>query len=385
MNYRGLEDACSLLEEDGMSDGSSSSSESDLHEPPLWGTISSPGHQTGIRRKTILAIACAFATAASLLLLSHRVAGSGRANDVLIGDVGAPLGLYEKVTDYGECIDYPYVKFHGVVRNNLGNRGPDPGDEGLVFNATVNHTGAGLHNAPLYIEVHNTSEYDIESEGWARDWNGLHGHFASVALKHATNVSLEISARLPGSNETLTLPRFGFSVFDLDVGPNGTVEYIELSGFDHFYVTANTLVNVDRNGMGTARFTATVQGDGSDNPEEPELLTLEQKHKSVTVEYSNVQKVPITIGAIGGFSGRVFSFTARPILLCAKTKTANGIVDPGEAETIENHTANGTHTPNGTANKTQQSGARECCDAGLLGFVLSLSLSYLTTVPLLTM
>jgi len=162
------------------------------------------------------------------------------------------------------------------------------------------------------------------------------------------------------------------------------VEYIELSGFDHFYVTANTLVNVDRNGMGTARFTATVEGDGSDNPEESELLTPEQKHKSVTVEYSNVQKVPITIGAIGGLSGRVFSFTARPILLCAKTKTANGTVDPGEAETIENHTANGTANKT-TANKTPQSGARGCCDAGFLGLMLSLSLSFLTTTPLLTM
>jgi len=89
------------------------------------------------------------------------------------------------------------------------------------------------------------------------------------------------------------------------------------------------------------------------------------------VEYSDVQKVPITIGAIGGSSGRVFTFSARPILLCAKTKTANGSIDPGEIETIENHT-------NGAGKNTGHSGTRDRCDAGFLGLMLSLSL--LTTL-----
>jgi len=405
MESRDLEETGSLLADHGVNDSPSFQWEADLHERQLQGTASSPGHQNGIHRKTFLTVACALATAASLLLLSQNVAGSGRTNDLLTTDIGAPLGLFENVTEYGECSDYPYVKFHKVLRNNLGNQGPDSGDEGLIFNATVNHTGAGLHNAPIQIEIHNTSEYHTEGKGWSRDWNGLHGHFASIALKHGTNASFEMTARLPGSKETLTFPRFGMSVFDLDVGPNGGVEYVELSDFDHFYVTADTLVKVHRDGMGTARFTATIQGNGTDNPDNPELLTLEHKHKSVTVEYSNVQKVPIKIGAIGGSNGRVFSFTARPILLCAKTKTANGNLDPGEKEIIEIHSSNGTatrtqgtangnvdpgeketkknhtiknHTANGTKNRTQGSGTREC-DAGFLGLVLFLSLSLLTT------
>jgi len=353
MWFRVPEGVCALVEEDSANDV--------LDKRPLRK-----------RSKVILTTSCALATAVSVLLLSPQVVGSGLTNDMLTADFDEPLGFVETVAEYGDCADYPYVQLHGVIKNNLGNHGPDSGDEGLVFNATGRHTGLGLNSTPLHIEIHNTSEYDVNYEKWNRKyWNGLHGHFGTIALDPGTNLSFEITARLPGSNDTLTMPKFAMSVFDLDIGSNNTVEFVELSSFDHYYITSNTTVTVDRGGKGLARFTATVYGNGTDNPEEPELLTVEQKHKSVTVEYSNVQKVPITIGAIGGSSGRVFTFSARPILLCAKTKTANGSIDPGEIETIENHT-------NGAGKNTGHSGTRDRCDAGFLGLMLSLSL--LTTL-----
>jgi len=277
----------------------------------------SPRHNLGISFR-VLAV-----TGILVMAVVVAVAGSLRASKGFFAarvDSSIVLASDEDASNEGMCDQYPFIRLQKNSHNNLGGVGPDEGKEGIYLLATLMRTGSGHDNQTVEIQIHATSPYTPPAPGWAK-LNGIDGHFARINIKHGTNVSFEISAHNLSSEEIISLPKAGMSFFDLDTGVDGnhSVEYVTVANFTHSYITKKSELLETKNADGSTTFTATREADGTDNPEDPLFLTMMQKHKSVTLEFENVEKIPVTIGASDGKTHRVFMFTARPVLRCAQT------------------------------------------------------------------
>merc|ERR1712129_586994 len=103
-------------------------------------------------------------------------------------------------------------------------------------------------------------------------------------------------------------------------------------------------VDVSEGTDGYVTFKATKEGTGVDNPQNPLMLTTEQKNKAVTVRYINTGNFEAELGSTGeGGNYRGFFFVFRPSLLCAKT------TDGKDPDIVPSDT---TTTPTTTSPKT---------------------------------
>merc|ERR1711994_136559 len=117
------------------------------------------------------------------------------------------------------------------------------------------------------------------------------------------------------------------SFFDLDKGPKAVEHVTVKDGFEIYYLSNETEVNVTEDGKFTT-FTATMEGTGTDNPTDPLALTPLQKNRAITIEYADAPYFDFEVGTSAGHTGRVFTFVFRPSLLCAKTKMPDGTLLP---------------------------------------------------------
>jgi hypothetical protein len=227
------------------------------------------------------------------------------------------------------CGATPLLKVHKVLHNNLGGHGPDEGAEGIFYEVGLYMKDHGLADVTGNVVIHATSPYHTSDKKKEKDYkpfNGLNGKFMSIGLKpgsdkSGTNLSFTVGAYNPETNESIILPFFSITFFDLDEGKNHkSSEYVLAKDFEHYYVEEDTEVNVTKMEDGVTRFGATKEGTGDDNPEESEALAPLMKNKAVTLSYLDRAHAEFTIGAEEGDSFRGFSFVLRPSLVCAKTK-----------------------------------------------------------------
>jgi hypothetical protein len=66
-------------------------------------------------------------------------------------------------------------------------------------------------------------------------------------------------------------------------------------------------------------FTATTEGDGSDNPVDPMTLTEQQRNRAVTLTFRKINEFNVTMASTSGWMPRYFTFLGRPSVLCALT------------------------------------------------------------------
>lgn len=233
------------------------------------------------------------------------------------------------------CEHLPFLRLMKKVSSNLGGDGPDKdAEEGIIYKAKAFHMG--LATDDLEVHLHATNEYhghhkkegdkveDFDPEykpAWPKE-NGIDGHFASVNIKPGSNVTLRVHAYDATKKKDLQMEKFAMTFFDLDTGINNThsIEYVHLSGFDNYFTTNETEVNVSQLEDGSYVFKATKEGNGDDNPKDPLLLTPLQKNRVVSFIWSDVEEVKFEIGATKGKTARVFDFALRPALRCAWTK-----------------------------------------------------------------
>merc|ERR1712039_688125 len=195
----------------------------------------------------------------------------------------------------------------------------------------------GLTGDDLQVHLHAVNEYhthnkkegtDVDPEykpAWPKE-NGIQGRFATVNIKPGTNVSLHLHAYDTKTKKDVEMKQFGLSFFDLDTGVdnNHSVEYIHIGGFDHYFLTNESEVNVKKLEDGTYIFMATKEGNGDDNPKNPNEMNVLQKNRAVSFQFSNTKDVKFEVGASPGKTARVFEFALRPALRCSKTKMEDG-------------------------------------------------------------
>jgi len=213
------------------------------------------------------------------------------------------------------CDGKPQIKLSRTLHSNLGNKGPDTGDEGIVFPGV--NMQPGNPNQDVLVVV-NATNNDVDSAS-----NGMWGKYAGISAKGGTKVHANFSLLDKNSRNPVILRELDITFFDLDRhGEGQEVEYIRIKKPDQYFLTKPTLVEATESDDGYVTFKATKNGNAADNPADPLLLTVEQKQKAVTVVYKDTNKFEVEMGSEGirndpNYRGFIFVF--RPSLLCART------------------------------------------------------------------
>merc|ERR1712217_845110 len=205
-----------------------------------------------------------------------------------------------------------------IVRNNLGNRGPDDSaEEGMVFEGVDLDPGHEDEDVDLHINALSTFE-----PAWVSrlGFRGTDNSFMSVNLKAGREVRLKISAKRPGTNEPMTLRKATFTFFDLDSHSSGdNKEYVKAAGSTGTITYEGTELVESDEGADEKMFKATTPGNGADNPTSPLSLTEQQLQRAVTFIYEPFTEAIVTLGSAGHqYHGRRFDFVGRPSLQCAR-------------------------------------------------------------------
>jgi hypothetical protein len=111
------------------------------------------------------------------------------------------------------CDDLAIVKVHELVHNNLGGKGPDQGEEGMIYNMGIfmaDANGNKLADIKVKVAVHATSPYNM---GPGNTFNGLHGKFLSILMRAGEHLNFTIGVYDVDTNEPLTLPIFSMTFF----------------------------------------------------------------------------------------------------------------------------------------------------------------------------
>jgi len=233
------------------------------------------------------------------------------------------LGL-EQLNSNDPCAAYAFLDLVKVVYNNLGNKGPDKGPEGLVYEANA-LTPNGATSRPLYITVNCTNLDDYTP--YAVNEVGLGGKFGSFNIKEGTKVHLVFKVYDKATWAPFSIDSQQFSFFDLDTHMGEVVEYVKLKGLSSYTVSKTTEIDISKDDNGFYTFTATKEGTGADNPADPTQLNDMQRNRAVTVDFKNFDGFEAEFGASAGpLSPRWFKWVGRPSLLCAQNP--NGILDP---------------------------------------------------------
>jgi len=207
--------------------------------------------------------------------------------------------------DFNEDLcEEPHVQLGTVVNNNLG------GPEGLVFRGTG---VAPAQDLELAVSVKDGSKYEA---GGIQ--NGKFGEYGLITVKAGTKVTLQFSFRDPVTKSLVIRKKPSISFLDLDQGSPGlAMESVEIKGYIGKIMTKQTEVHEEAVEDGLTRFSATAVGAVIDNPRDPNLLTVQQKKRVVTLAFEDTSGVEATLECSTGPTYCDFMFAAGPSLLCA--------------------------------------------------------------------
>lgn len=257
----------------------------------------------------------------------------------MMNTVGAETGHTAAISQLFElspadpCDGQPQIKLSKALHSNLGNKGPDKGDEGIVFPGVNMHPGNP--NQEVLVVINATNDNIVSHH------NGMWGKYAGISAMGGTKVHAHVRLVDKNTREPVIIRELDITFFDLDRhGEGQEVEYIRVKKPYQYFLTASTFIDASEGDDGYVTFKATKDGNGHDNPTDPLLLTVEQKNKAVTVRYHDIDNFDVEMGSEGvGHSYRGFIFVFRPSLLCAKTSDGK---DPQLVnETIETTTTSG--------------------------------------------
>lgn len=201
-----------------------------------------------------------------------------------------------------------------LYHSNLNNLGPHSnGSEGVHISSLGEFDGQSFD---LLIE----SISDRYSSKWAR-YNGVYGYYGYLTMNMGSAMDLRFTVMKAGTREPLVLPKFYFSLFDLDTAnpdvsdyPKKGAEVVTVGGsFLAYHTGPNTELEIFNTTDGKTVFRAQVFGTSKDNPRDPNNMTLLQQNRAVAFEFVNTSTWTVTYEVLdGGLSrGREVYFAGR--------------------------------------------------------------------------
>lgn len=252
--------------------------------------------------------------------------------------------------------EFPFMVLQTVTHSNLCGKGPDNGEETLVYRAQAFRPGNPPQDVELHVRVKPGSSYTP----FEKEKNGLlHSSYGSISLKAGSSTSFLFSFHNPMTQAPLELDEISLTFYNLHVH-NGKAEYIEATGYDTMTVMSQTEVESTKSGDLT-RCKGTHEGTDEEEPVNPAALTLTQKNRAVTFGYNRAKMAELTLGS--DFDTR-FVFVAKPALLCAAIGVSPEASDiPVISGLPTQTTTTGETTPwvNPFTTSTTSAAAKVCC------------------------
>jgi len=236
------------------------------------------------------------------------------------------------------CTEYPYVKvLSPPFWRNLGQAGPDYGDEGMFFNVTLSNMGGAVKEAQLRINA---------EPGYKPSWNefnGINGEWVRINFNSGTVAGFRAYFWDKDTKAPMTLPAGYMTFSDIDGGPSAK-EFVSIStaSFTNNMFVGNASGLIMNNAMAPNPFIAqnvdatlypitwlyngTGVDLGKDNPDSCDTLTVNQKNNAVTFQIGSqgLSEVKFKLGATPGSTSRTIQFSFQPTLLCASTLMPDG-------------------------------------------------------------
>lgn len=225
-------------------------------------------------------------------------------------------------------IDFSHAS---ILNNNLGGQGPD-----LAGPANIHYGPVGtVCGRPYDLIVTNSTPYTPDNAGRNVLRNGLLAQInvafdlPSGGAENYTVTDGRLNFAFVDSElgTPVVLPRFFFTIVDIEQGSDYAPESVHLSGFDNYYLDPGSHVAVQEEG-GVTEFRSTSWGARCDNPNDPMNLvvttcrgdTVNQRWRTVLFEFSNKASFDVRFQAScfrarACRGGRNFLFAGRSSLL----------------------------------------------------------------------
>lgn len=210
-----------------------------------------------------------------------------------------------------KCTKSQAIKFNKVVTNNLDGSGDGPPE--LRYGSVL--TTSDGTKVDLVVTTDNYASQKSNSQ------NGLNGKLGQLNIDCGSSYRFKFKFVKSGTNTLISPAAAGdnlqFSFLDIDQGKrNKGRSTVEVCGADEVIVSTNTELekNVDNT---CTSVKSTVKGTAKDNPDDPAMLSEQQKARTATfvLGQSSQFEANLAVGKCSG--GRNFMFTGNPAVQCA--------------------------------------------------------------------
>lgn len=224
------------------------------------------------------------------------------------------------------------LQFTTVIRSNLGNAGPDTGDEGILFGQVAPGTDLLVSASSAY-----TPNMLNPTGGVLR--NGIRQSFGVINMASGSTTDLVFSLKDSATGADKVLDRFVVTFFDGDHGMgHESRESIGITGFSNYIVADESDLVVETSasdadlvlGAGQATFTSTLRGTKEDNPVSPLALSDLQAKRSVSAYFESKSSFNVVLTESGYFNpqGRNIFFAGTSTLMCARESRCSDYICP---------------------------------------------------------
>jgi len=174
--------------------------------------------------------------------------------------------------------------------NNLGNKGPEEGEESLRFTNIFPSA-----EEPVDLIVVADGEYTPKNSARNGLDNGLYG---TVNVQTGTSVNLRYKFVYSGTGNPITTTAFMMTFYDFDADKLGFAsESVTFSGFSSYKTADDSELSLLQHDDGSLTVTATQYGNRSDNPISPLSLTDLMKKKAISITFPALSEFEIVFSS----------------------------------------------------------------------------------------
>jgi len=216
-----------------------------------------------------------------------------------------------KAVPVDPCNENAVLQLKSPSFSNLGGKGPDAGEKGVLFPSAGMIKGVSVDIKMVAVGLY---------EPFNAAGNGVSGSLGQVNLKLNTQSTFLFSLVESGTSNPVKVEGMSITFLDIDEGKRGKGRgTVSACGVQASLTTDTELTsNVDGD---CATVSSAKKGTGADNPKSTAGLTDLQLAKVASFNYGAGSTFKVTLGlAPRGKGGRNFAFAFEPVIPCSEAR-----------------------------------------------------------------
>jgi hypothetical protein len=213
-----------------------------------------------------------------------------------------------------------YFNFENTLHRNLGGKGPEDGEEGVIFSGSYEHAG----DPPVPLEMHFHALTTYKAPKGSNDPNKLlvfdktpSHKLARIVMHESEETKFKVELVKAGTHEPFTVAQLAMSFFDLD-GPIDQCEHLDLEKANDVVLAQDNHVNMDDSDkeQGIVRFSNEI-GNAKIPKRFDQFESESERSHSIAAIFYGVSTFNVTLKT-GSCGDRWFTFLGRAAVQCSK-------------------------------------------------------------------